>query len=566
MSIGEVHGQRVNRPRKCYQPMIHRTTSFAFFLILTLGLIGIVEYACRTLPHGGWTDTAALAKSILHSRQDSTTNGTKGTIDPGSGNPNAYLNSDTVSQTLATLSSAYLDSQTTPLAASTNTDNILPSEAASQSAYLNPTIDASSNPNAYLNPTTTSVDGSIKASSTNVVASSDSSAYLNPMTTTGATPTTSVPMVTSVITSGPNEDLTRVTKGTSGVTTTMSSSPTITSPADQGFDTNSTGKHPPLKNLTRVKYFLGAYVPTFVAVLFRISIGWLYAATKLLEPFFTLTQAEGATAGDFFHINFLSTNDSLDPFKAMFSGHWLMLWTSVLYTVVGLMTPFASELLRFANYCDDNNTCGPELRVNLAVANILQGLLAFSAVMLISVWWLQRKHSSGIYSDPSSIASLASLLHNPEVVADFQKIRPGASKDEMLEATAGRRYRLDTYQALNGSERYGLVIHGGTTYDQEKAHEPFLTSSTSEDAFHSASHETNKKRHSIKRIIRDAVFGLVTVGILIIVAYYYKTGYNSGFERFMDSQSFGPRFLFSTVGILIHSQWKRLERGICDSF
>lgn len=49
--------------------------------------------------------------------------------------------------------------------------------------------------------------------------------------------------------------------------------------------------------------------------------------------------------------------------------------------------------------------------------------------------------------------------------------------------------------------------------------------------------------------------------MLVMVTYYYKVGSDSGFERFMDSQSFGPRFVFALVGMLIHSQWKRLERG-----
>jgi len=36
--------------------------------------------------------------------------------------------------------------------------------------------------------------------------------------------------------------------------------------------------------------------------------------------------------------------------------------------------------------------CGPEMRINLAVAKLLQGLLAFTAVMLVNVWLFHRKH------------------------------------------------------------------------------------------------------------------------------------------------------------------------------
>lgn len=70
-----------------------------------------------------------------------------------------------------------------------------------------------------------------------------------------------------------------------------------------------------------------------------------------------------------------------------------------------------------------------------------------------------------------------------------------------------------------------------------------------------------KKRHTVTHLIRDLVFGITTVGLLILITYYYKVGADSGFERFMDSQSFGPRFVLAVVGMIIQSQWRRLERG-----
>ena len=143
---------------------------------------------------------------------------------------------------------------------------------------------------------------------------------------------------------------------------------------------------------------------------------------------------------------------------------------------------------------------------------------------------------SGIYQYPSSIASLASLLHHPKVVADFHRIHPDASKDNMLKAVEYRRYRLDTYRAADGSERYGLVPLGTTSQEQAKVRQPFLGQNVDP-----ACRAKSAKQHHTKRTIRGAVFGLVTAAMLVIVTYYYKVGPNSGFERFMDSQSIGPR-------------------------
>ncbi len=560
--------ERLEKPAKCYKPLIHRTPSFTLFLVITLALIGVVEYACRTLPHSkGWHGLAGVAESHLHGRENlHARQSIASSADPNSYlktvletstassalPPASYLQSTTAS---ATNPSAYLDSGTS----ATNPSAYLDSgtSATHPSAYLDPSATsstpASSNPSAYLSSATafTFFSSSPSAYLYPGVTSAPSVGYdssnTGHQTTVGAEPT-SVHLDPAIAITSPFTFSTPPT--------TSSYKPvTITYAPSQALEP-STGRHPPLKNLTPAKYFIGAYLPTLLAVIFRISVGSLYAATKMLEPFFSLARAEGATAKNFFHINYLSTNDTFDPIKAMFSGHWLMLWTSVLYTAVGLMTPFASELLHFARFCNVQNVCGPELRINPDIARILQALLAFAAVMLINVWWLQRKHSSGIYSDPSSIASLASLLHHPEVLADFQRIHPDASKDDMLKAVRGKRYGLDTYRAADGSERYGLVPLDRTSYEQDKVHQPFLGQNLDP-----ARQGKPAKQHHAKRTIRDVVFGLATAGMLVMVTYYYKVGSDSGFERFMDSQSFGPRFVFALVGMLIHSQWKRLERG-----
>ena len=552
----------LKKPGKYYKPLIHRTPSFLFFFFIALALIGVVEYACRNLPHKGWQNLTGIAKTHLHGRDNLEARQTR----VGSANPNFYLNTALQTTTIpsARPPSAYLASTT---AVSTNPSAYLQTvtSATNPSAYLNPsttpTIYPSSSSSAYLNPSVTALQNSATPVSAyldpgttsapsvtynNYQGSGSSTSTVHP-TTVGAEPTSAYPNPAVVSTSSLTSHTTSTTSASRPATTTPPASPALEP---------STGKHPPLRNLTQAKYFVGAYLPTLLAVVFRISVGSLYAATKMLEPFLSLARPQGATAKNFFHINYLSTNDNMDPIKAMFSGHWLMLWTSILYLAVGLMTPFASELLHFARYCDARNICGPELRINPDIARILQALLAFTAVMLINVWWLQRKHASGIYQDPSSIASLASLLHHPEVLADFQRIHPDASKKDMLTAIGDKRFRLDTYRAVDGSERYGLVPLGGASLVHDNAHQPFLGQNTDP-----ARQERAAKRHHTKRLIRDVAFGLVTAGMLVLVTYYYKVGSNTGFERFMDSQTFGPRFLFAIVGIMIHSQWKRIERG-----
>ena len=94
-----------------------------------------------------------------------------------------------------------------------------------------------------------------------------------------------------------------------------------------------------------VNYFYARYLPVLLAVLFTMLAGYLYTATKMMEPFAMLSKSsQGIPAKDFLWINYLSANDSIEPFTALTEGHWLMLWVSVLYIAAQLLSPLTSEM------------------------------------------------------------------------------------------------------------------------------------------------------------------------------------------------------------------------------
>ena len=43
--------------------------------------------------------------------------------------------------------------------------------------------------------------------------------------------------------------------------------------------------------------------------------------------------------------------------------------------------------------------------------------------------------------------------------------------------------------------------------------------------------------------------------MLALIAVYYTGGADTPFERFMDSQWFGVRFLFTLIGMIINVMW-----------
>ena len=92
-------------------------------------------------------------------------------------------------------------------------------------------------------------------------------------------------------------------------------------------------------------YFDAVYLPILLAVIYRGLIEYFYAAMKMMEPFHILSRGGGAPVQDFLWINYLSANDNLAPFFAMFRGHWLMLWTALLSTTSQIISLVGSEML-----------------------------------------------------------------------------------------------------------------------------------------------------------------------------------------------------------------------------
>ena len=171
--------------------------------------------------------------------------------------------------------------------------------------------------------------------------------------------------------------------------------------------------------------------------------------------------------------------------------------------------------------------------------------------MLISFWLLLRKTKSHIYSDPSTIASIASLVHHPNTVQDFEELDQTLLKRKTVQRLSHKTYQLGFYQAYDGSERYGIISsHEFSLEPNSNVHDDTSDSKSSTDG--------NK---ILIQLSLNALLFVLTAGLLSLIAIYYANrNPNNKLELFMSSQRFGPRFLLIIVGIIIKSQWTRLER------
>ncbi len=345
----------------------------------------------------------------------------------------------------------------------------------------------------------------------------------------------------------------------------------------------------------------------------------------------------GVPAAAFFHVGHLSAIGALDPVLALFRSHssssrlgkqTMLAASAMLYLAIGLCAPpLASELLAVAPFCYVHTSaaavrggsgkrylhCGPEIRMNYTVGRMLQALLSLAAAVLLAllVVALRRRSAAAataaairrdptatdtaatavvagtgggrcggcggccsVYQDPSAIATLASLLHHPAVLADFRRVDPDATKEEQLRALTHRRYALGWYKApAGGGERYGVVpvlrdeaLSTSATAHQTRGMDEGESVGKTVDCIKCRDWGQHRRIGHRQRVLRlaarDVLLAAVTAGkFAIILVYYTNRNPKNKLEQFLISQKFGPRFLMSVVGIFLLGQWKRIERG-----
>jgi Protein of unknown function (DUF3433) len=587
---------RPQRPAHFYIPPILRLPSLLLIFLITLALIGAVEYGVQKLPHAQKTaheDPKAFVQSLLHAKRETTAISTAPTtstipITPtptpqatGTTIPIAYVPGD-ISTTSTT--SSVVNPAVVP---TTSPDNYVPPSivtstalATATGAYVPPTINTDPT---VVNTALSYLPGSLSGSTVltspmtmmpsagssgayippNLPASTSSGAYVPPnlppsssLSYSAQFLTTSTTIPTTFVTSIPSSIVTTDSEGrlTTSVTWMLSSSTgSVTLPTTIAVAETISG---PL--FPKWTVFVANYLPLIVVVLFRQFWSAIYSQTKLIEPFSLLNQGRGVSAAAVLHSFYLSSNLMPDPVLALMLRHWSVLWTSLVYFAISFLGPLCSEFIfldtnypncPYRNNQIANNPCWPpRLTIDPSIARVIEGLLAYVAVMTLTIVVMMMRTHTGIYSDPSSIASITSLVHHPEVVQDFRAFSEEASAKDVREFLRDKAYRLGEYQRADGVWRYG-IIPTLPSFDYTRESKP------------AHRRKPKARRWKVLDYILDFIFILCLLAVAGIVVAYYIDGRNDAFNRFFNSGSFGPRFVLTGTGTIIALNWKRLERG-----
>jgi hypothetical protein len=257
-----------------------------------------------------------------------------------------------------------------------------------------------------------------------------------------------------------------------------------------------------------------------------------------------------------------------EPILALLSGHSYMLLVSTIAYLVEFVAPLSSEFLGVdVHYgctpdsvmAQTQHPCPPRILVHLIPARVLQGLLCLIAVLIIFTIFLSRDRPSGVYSNPSSIAVMASLLHHLDILQDFKRL--DASDKELERIVNDQTYRLTHYQADGEGMKYGIVPTVKVIQEDTGNRGAYSAVANPEGGVDIRSHRQGLFSRHLFRTIGDISLAFLLMGILGVILGYYFDGGSDAFNRFFNSDTFGPRFILAFAGGIVVSQWKRVEKG-----
>ena len=309
------------------------------------------------------------------------------------------------------------------------------------------------------------------------------------------------------------------------------------------------------------QYFTAAYLPTLLAVLWNIFWDVIYSSLKEMEPFFQLAKEGGVSVQESLSLRYTSASLPVAFYRSIAGNHPFILGASLISLVLTSSVPFASEVLQIGTRGVCNSTaggsnCTPYVKIQPTIASLeiaLAVIALFGALILAYNYYHRR---IGIHSEGTSIVGLAVLLNNTPFVESLCAASKTATLSEAENALGGK-FTIAKAQ-FSGTLSILQTSPGNVP-------EPTANPRSPQTKSHPVATKPQTKVFSkIPLVLRTTTVSammLILVGLTVLILYYRFVGTLSGFERFMDSQSIGVRFMMTSFGVLVKLYWAMLEQG-----
>ncbi|KAK3387841.1 hypothetical protein B0H63DRAFT_559289 [Podospora didyma] len=379
--------------------------------------------------------------------------------------------------------------------------------------------------------------------------------------------TTQVPIVPGLVTLTDSNGVPVATVTGNG----MAPTPTPTGRLGQGAkdplspDFDAPGFHP----ISWRDYVLASFGLTLMTLPLTILAQMQSSELKALLPFYALTRRpQGATAADSLCLVTGGWYGFLNTLRLLFVfGEPVAFLADLLILSSSLVVSFSSEALgiKLYGHCqeDDFKGCHMGVAVFNASGRCMQAFLALTlAVVLITSGLLMfhsgwRKAVDSYVGCGRSIAASAALLSCTDTREYLQKATTDLSygrltrSNNIVHCLEGHSFSIQPSSPKSDSQ---------LSHDHYLAIKPLGESPNEKVLVKTTTRSTTRRKcfqlsPARKDLISPLAFLSAITGFLIIILYYELTTSDSAFERFMDSQGLGVRFLFTSLGIIVSLFW-----------
>jgi len=329
------------------------------------------------------------------------------------------------------------------------------------------------------------------------------------------------------------------------------------------------------------EYFIGTFLPTLLASLFANPWRLIDHDTKTLEPFAHLSRPGGGTAARTILLHYEGISGLVRVITQSPSpDHVVVTLSTLLMYSAALLSPLAAVSVRMGleGDClqDYRLSCTGTLRASDKVIRGTQALLClvgcftFAYCLLLGATW--RKRAFGVTSDPRSILGIAKLSLNPFLTAALHGIPLQRSDGSFCGKEAAYALRSTSFQFGYVSfppadQEYAILVSDENAGRLERLEESVkLEDRNTTDV---PSHDISPSPATLRRrllkstlMVKIAVFALLLAALISMILWYlFYPDTDTDFERFMNSEKFGVRFLFTLFGVLIGFGWGAVLSG-----
>lgn len=320
-------------------------------------------------------------------------------------------------------------------------------------------------------------------------------------------------------------------------------------------------------NISSKDYFVGLVLPPLLAVAVSIPVRILDQTAKLYQPFHALTSKYGAETVDSLCLQSNSLLGFVTGIRSLMRHHVLLSVTGLLLLINAVLIPLSAEAFRISVQGPDcsprtaaSSHCNATVRAFPALVSIAIALLSAMMLLVVVTAVTLRKFKSGVWTNPWNMEVMGQLAANEEFRSLIKKFRPKnnsgvITNKDAIKTLGQRRFGLNGWYD-NYGWNYGIVIKNDAG-SLPKNHKRRVGLSNK---------NTLGNRRKAMPFCVLGLWGrllalLLLVALLVTSLVYISTGANSRFEHFMDGDSFGVRFLFCGIGVVISLYWATFFNG-----